>query len=102
MHPTSLLCDTDDAPVPVNASGPFAGWPLAGAQSNDAANSVRVTAHAGRSSAIPPRGAMPVVAAKAGFNPERLATTLPQVAAIPFSSERQYMATLHRDGGTGS
>ncbi|MEQ0575398.1 HAD-IC family P-type ATPase [Mycobacterium tuberculosis] len=27
-----------------------------------------------------------------------MAQTLPQVAAIPFSSERQYMATLHRDG----
>ena len=41
---------------------------------------------------------MLVVAAKAGLDPETSPRRLPRVAAIPFSSERQYMATLHRDG----
>lgn len=94
--PDVLLCDTDDAPVPVNANAALRWSLLAGACSNDAA----LVRDGTRWQIVgdPTEGAMLVVAAKAGFNPERLATTLPQVAAIPFSSERQYMATLHRDG----
>jgi cation-transporting ATPase F len=49
----------------------------------------------------PTEGAMVVVAAKAGIDPDRIAQSLPREATIPFSSERQYMATLHRDGDTG-
>ncbi len=43
----------------------------------------------------PTEGALLVVATKAGLEPSALVTSLPRVATIPFSSERQYMATLH-------
>lgn len=79
--PDVLLCDTDDAPVPVNANAALRWSLLAGACSNDAA----LVRDGTRWQIVgdPTEGAMLVVAAKAGFNPERLATTLPQVAAIP-------------------
>ncbi len=48
----------------------------------------------------PTEAAMLVVAAKAGLTAERVRRAYPRVATIPFSSERQYMATLHAyDGG---
>ena len=49
----------------------------------------------------PTEGAMLVAAAKAGVERDELRTALPTVSALPFSSERQYMATLHRDLDTG-
>jgi Cation transport ATPase (P-type) len=49
----------------------------------------------------PTEGAMLVVAAKAGLGTNRGAELPPRVATIPFSSERQYMATLHRDATQG-
>jgi cation-transporting P-type ATPase F len=45
----------------------------------------------------PTEGAMLVVAAKAGLDAEHVEGLLPRLATLPFSSERQYMATLHRD-----
>jgi cation-transporting ATPase F len=45
----------------------------------------------------PTEGAMLVVAGKAGLGTDQVKTMLPRVATIPFSSERRYMATLHRD-----
>ena len=45
----------------------------------------------------PTEGAMVVVAAKAGLSPRGVARDLPRVGTVPFSSERQFMATLHRD-----
>ncbi|WP_018584851.1 cation-translocating P-type ATPase [Salinispora arenicola] len=49
----------------------------------------------------PTEGAMLVVAAKVGLRAAAVADELPRVASIPFTSERQFMATLHdtRDGG---
>ena len=38
-----------------------------------------------------------MAAAKAGLT--NVGDLLPRVATVPFSSERQYMATLHRDAG---
>lgn len=49
----------------------------------------------------PTEAAMLVVGAKAGFRAEELGEKLVRVDAIPFSSERQYMATLHRSGHEG-
>lgn len=71
---------------------------LAGAACNDAA----LTCRDGRWHVVgdPTEGAMLVVAAKAGFDSERVAQTLPRIATIPFSSDRLYMATLHRDEGS--
>ncbi len=43
----------------------------------------------------PTEGALLVSARKAGLEPEVLADALPRKGAVPFSSERQWMATLH-------
>jgi Ca2+-transporting ATPase len=49
----------------------------------------------------PTEGALVVAARKLGLEPDRLHSDRPRVDAIPFESERQYMATLHAtpDGG---
>ncbi|QYC42097.1 putative cation-transporting ATPase F [Nonomuraea coxensis DSM 45129] len=49
----------------------------------------------------PTEAAMAVVAVKTGLDPAEAASSHPRLAEIPFSSERRYMATLHRlpDGG---
>ncbi|TDD40882.1 HAD family hydrolase [Saccharopolyspora elongata] len=67
---------------------------LAGAACNDAA----LVHRDGRPGVVgdPTEGALLVVARKAGLDLERdVAVALPRLAALPFSSERQYMATLH-------
>ncbi|NES12816.1 MULTISPECIES: HAD-IC family P-type ATPase [Micromonospora] len=48
----------------------------------------------------PTEAAMLVVAAKGGLRQEDIASRYPRCATIPFSSERQYMATLHHDPDT--
>lgn len=47
----------------------------------------------------PTEGALIVSAMKAGLDPEEEKKHYPQIAIIPFESERGYMATLHRHGG---
>ncbi|WP_204079513.1 cation-transporting P-type ATPase [Mycobacterium riyadhense] len=96
--PEGVLRHPDGAQVSLDANAALRWSLLAGACCNDAA-----LARDGRRWDIvgdPTEGAMLVVAAKAGLDRDRLAANLPRVEAIPFSSERQYMATLHRDGGT--
>jgi cation-transporting ATPase F len=87
----------DGAGLAVSAEDhPSLRWSLVtGAACNDAA----LTDHDGRWDVVgdPTEGAMLVVAAKAGMGAERIAGLLPRVASLPFSSERQYMATLHRE-----
>ena len=46
----------------------------------------------------PTEGALIVAGGKAGLVPESLSAKCPQLDAIPFESQHQYMATLHRDG----
>lgn len=46
----------------------------------------------------PTEGALLVVAAKAGLEPEVLHEENPRVDSIPFESDHQYMATLHDQG----
>jgi Ca2+-transporting ATPase len=45
----------------------------------------------------PTEGALVVAAAKVGFDVSAVREAWPRLDAIPFESERQYMATLHRD-----
>ncbi|ADJ26233.1 ATPase, P-type (transporting), HAD superfamily, subfamily IC [Dehalogenimonas lykanthroporepellens BL-DC-9] len=45
----------------------------------------------------PTEGALLVAGAKAGLNKEELEKAFPRLDEIPFTSERQYMATLHTD-----
>jgi Ca2+-transporting ATPase len=47
----------------------------------------------------PTEGALIVSAMKIGFRPEEERKHYPQIAMIPFESDRGYMATLHRHGG---
>ena len=49
----------------------------------------------------PTEGALMVSAAKAGLNHESLERLLPRLDTVPFESETQYMATLHRADSTG-
>ncbi|HRP85897.1 MAG TPA: cation-transporting P-type ATPase [Gammaproteobacteria bacterium] len=45
----------------------------------------------------PTEGALLVLAMKAGLEPDRLRPSAPRDDAIPFESERRFMATLHHD-----
>lgn len=49
----------------------------------------------------PTEGALLVAALKAGFHREELLSEMPRLDAIPFESERQYMATLHESPTLG-
>ncbi|MBB5157548.1 HAD-IC family P-type ATPase [Saccharopolyspora phatthalungensis] len=69
---------------------------LAGASCNDAT----LISRDGRPGVVgdPTEGAMLVVAGKAGLDLDTdVAHAFPRTAVIPFSSERQYMATLHEE-----
>jgi cation-transporting ATPase F len=94
--PDGELCDAEGAPVSFDSSAALRWSLLAGACCNDAA---LIRPHE-RWDIVgdPTEGAMLVVAIKAGLAPERMAEALPRSATVPFSSERKYMATLHRDG----
>ncbi len=93
--PDGTLQDTAGTPVSADTDQALRWSLLAGAACNDAA----LTEHDGRWDIVgdPTEGAMLVVAAKAGLGTDRVAELLPRLATIPFSSERQYMATLHRE-----
>ncbi len=72
---------------------------VAGALCNDA----QLVERGGRWGIVgdPTEGALLVAARKAGIDLDRLHAQLPRLDAIPFESERQYMATLHRGDGPG-
>ncbi|MDP2806981.1 MAG: cation-transporting P-type ATPase [bacterium] len=48
----------------------------------------------------PTEGALIAAAQKAGFSKDSLFHAFPRVDAIPFESQHQYMATLHKDAGS--
>ncbi|WP_249523270.1 HAD-IC family P-type ATPase [Modestobacter marinus] len=68
---------------------------VAGALCND----THLTETAGRREVAgdPTEAALLVAAEKAGLDPDQLRRRLPRLDAVPFDSERRYMATLHRD-----
>jgi cation-transporting ATPase F len=92
--PVGELCTADRAPVFVDADAALRWSLLAAACCNDAV----LTHEGGRWDVVgdPTEGALLVVAVKAGLDPPQLVASLPRVAALPFSSERRYMATQHR------
>ena len=49
----------------------------------------------------PTEGALIVVAEKAGLEPVEVSRENPRVDAVPFDSDRKYMATLHKEGADG-
>ncbi len=93
--PEGILRNVEGTPVEIDADAALRWSLLAGTCCNDAA----LIQDGPRWDVIgdPTEGAMLVVAAKAGLDRDRLAASLPRLAALPFSSERQYMATLHRE-----
>lgn len=88
------LRSQDGSPASIEANAALRWTLLAGTACNDAA----LTPAGERWGIVgdPTEAAMLVVAVKAGLTPDRLAESLSRVEAIAFSSERQYMATLHR------
>lgn len=50
----------------------------------------------------PTEGALIVAGEKAGFEPAEIHRQHPRVDAVPFDSERKYMATLHKDDENGN
>ena len=93
--PDGELCDGAGAtlaPAPRSALW----WTLlVGVACNDAA----LAEHDGRWRVVgdPTEGAMLVAGAKAGLGRDRVEALAPREATVPFSSERRWMATLHRD-----
>ncbi|NVN49800.1 HAD-IC family P-type ATPase [Mycolicibacterium hippocampi] len=89
-----VLLTHDGRPASIETNAALRWTLLAGAACNDAA----LTRAGERWDIVgdPTEAAMLVVAAKAGLTPESRAESFTRVGAIPFSSERQYMATLHR------
>ncbi|RBO96020.1 HAD-IC family P-type ATPase [Nocardia puris] len=97
--PLGGLRTGDGAPVGADDDRALRWSLLAGAACNDAA----LTERDGRWQLVgdPTEGAMLMVAAKVGLFPGEVRRQWPRAAVIPFSSERQYMATLHADGAGG-
>ena len=97
--PVGEIRDPDGGPAPTGQGSALRWSLLAGVACNDA----RLDEHEGRWTVFgdPTEGAMLVVGAKVGLRAEEVAEQMPRVATIPFTSERQFMATLHdeRDGG---
>ena len=96
--------------LPAPGSEP-AGWKLAGTAgplrwtliAGAACNDAKLTA-AGDGWGIigdPTEAAMLVSAAKAGMDTSWVGASFPRVGTLPFSSERQYMATVHDDRDAG-
>ena len=94
--PDGELQDSSGAAVTAAASRSLRWCLLAGSACNDATFSRQGDTWV--LSGDPTEGALLVVAAKAGVDPGEIADAYPREATIPFSSDRQYMATLHRQG----
>ncbi|WP_197374351.1 HAD-IC family P-type ATPase [Mycolicibacterium baixiangningiae] len=94
--PEGELLRADGQPVAIEADAAL-GWSLrVGAACNDAA--LGFDGERWHITGDPTEAAMLVVAAKAGMHADRIAGELPRAQAIPFTSERQYMATLNEYG----
>ena len=93
--PTGWINGADGRSVDSESHAALRWTLLTGAACNDAA----LVERDGRwqIAGDPTEAAMLVAAAKAGHSASGIALDLPRVATIPFSSERQLMATLHRD-----
>lgn len=94
IRSAGLAVDLNTTPAPTPA---LQDCLLAGALCNDSQHVERE----GRWSIVgdPTEGALLVAAKKAGIDVNLLNEQFPRMDAIPFESERRYMATLHRAGG---
>jgi len=90
----SVLIDTGGVAVTGQADEALRWCLVAGAACNDA--TITRQDGAWQWSGDPTEGALLVSAANAGIDPVEIARAYPRESTIPFSSDRQYMATLHR------
>lgn len=97
--PDGAVHDVSGTPVGTGGDQALRWTLIAGAVCSDAS----LNEHDGRWSVIgdPTEGAMLAVAAKTDLDTASVRARLPRVATIPFSSERQFMATAHRDTAGG-
>ncbi len=97
--PEGSLRSSDEPRVSPESSQALRWCLLVGGQCNDAA-----LVHEADLWGIvgdPTEAAMLVVAGKAGLDRDETAAAFPRTSTIPFSSDRQYMATEHRDRESG-
>lgn len=92
-EPTGAI-HADGAEVAIDATPALRECLLAGALCNDA----QLVQHDGRWTIVgdPTEGALLVAARKGGIDVDRIGSDCVRVDVIPFESERQFMATLHR------
>ena len=93
--PDGQVLDEAGRPVDTTSSEALRWSLLAGARCNEA----RLIQDNDRWEVVgdPTEGALVAVAAKGGLDVAALRREYPRVATIPFSSDRQYMASLHED-----
>ncbi|WP_416063371.1 cation-transporting P-type ATPase [Rhodococcus indonesiensis] len=91
--PEGAVHDPTGSVAPTDSDEALRWTIVAGAGCNDA----HLDRQDGRWSVVgdPTEAAMLVVAGKAGLGPDAVRAEHPRVGTIPFSSERQFMATLH-------
>lgn len=92
-EPTGAI-HADGAEVAIDATPALRECLFAGALCNDA----QLVQHDGRWTIVgdPTEGALLVAARKGGIDVDRIGSDCVRLDAIPFESERQFMATLHR------
>ena len=97
--PDGAITDATGRPADLAADEALRWCLLAGAGCNDAALDVKDGQPV--LTGDPTEAALLVSAGKAGLGPASIAAAFPRADVIPFSSERQFMATLHehRTGG---
>src|SRR5665647_1296176 len=97
--PDGRLVDVGGLPVDTACDEALRWSLVAGACCNDA----RLSQQDGRWQVVgdPTEGALLVAAAKAGMDLDHIRHAMLRVSAVPFSSERRFMSTLHRDIDTG-
>ncbi|PAP78665.1 cation transporter [Rubrivirga marina] len=97
--PEGALVTDDGVAVPGPVPDAVRALLTAGALCNDA--TVERQGDAWALTGDPTEGALVTAADKLGLEAEALRVSHPRLDAVPFESERQYMATLHREPGGG-
>jgi cation-transporting ATPase F len=97
--PRGAIEDGDGVVITASAGGALWWCLTVGALCNDAA----LAQENGRWTLTgdPTEGALLAATAKGGVDRGTLVARYPRIATVPFSAERQYMATLHDEAGTG-
>lgn len=98
-EPSGVVRDPAGRPADLDSAAALRWSLLAGVACSDA--SVHYADERWTIVGDPTEAAMVIAAAKAGLTADRVASDYPRLATLPFSSDRQYMATLHDEPATG-